>query len=340
MATKLKDGKRLIPIELGGFLGRYSLYIVFAVVLVVSSLISPAFFNFFNVMNLLRQASFIGLISLGMTFVVLTGGIDLSVGATYAFSAMTLAFLFHFGLYKGYVESLTPLLPSPLVFLLAILAGALVGVVNGVLVARFRIAAFIVTMGTMVIFRGLAYYLAGGRTIFGIGQDLAFLGTGMLGRIPMPVVIWAGAALISWLVLTYTRFGRRIYATGGDEEAARLSGIKVDSYKFAVYVISGVLAALAGIIMAARVDQAEPKMGEYFELDAIAAVVIGGSSLFGGVGTVPGTVIGCLILSVITNILNLLGVHPFPQQIVKGGIILGGIMLQNLVQRKRSRETA
>ncbi|MCL6613241.1 MAG: ABC transporter permease [Firmicutes bacterium] len=319
----------------GEFFRKYSLYLVFALLLFISGLVSPAFFNFFNLMNLLRQTSFIGLIAIGMTFVVLTGGIDLSVGANYAFSAMLLAYLFHFGMYKGYVESLTPFLPSPFIFAIALLAGAAIGAMNGFLVAGFRLAPFIVTMGTMVIFRGLAYNLAGGRTIFGIGQDLAFLGTGMIGRIPVPAVIWAAVAFLSWMALTFTRFGRRIYAVGGDEEAARLSGIKVNRYKFMVYVISGVLAALAGVMMVARADQAEPRMGELFELDAIAAVVIGGSSLFGGVGTIPGTIIGCLILAIITNLLNLLGVHPYPQQIIKGGIILGGILLQNFVQRGR-----
>ncbi|MGE5550053.1 MAG: ABC transporter permease [Bacteroidota bacterium] len=340
MATRPAVGRVALAAGFGGFIRKYALYIIFVVVLIISGALSPVFFDTFNIMNLLRQASFIGLISLGMTFVVLTGGIDLSVGANYAFSAMLLAYLFHFGMYKGYVESLNPLLPTPAIVLIALFAGGMVGVVNGFLVAKSRIQAFIVTMGTMVVFRGIAYSLAGGRTIFGIGQDLSFIGMGMIGKIPVPVIIWAAAALLSWVSLTFTRYGRRIYAVGGDEEAARLSGIKVDRYKFTVYIISGVLAALAGIMMAARVDQAEPKMGEYFELDAIAAVVIGGTSLFGGIGTIPGTIIGVLILTVITNILNLQAVHPYPQQIIKGGIIIGGILLQNFVQRRKAQRAA
>lgn len=327
-----------VLVSFGEFLSKNSLYLAFVVLLIISSLLSPVFFSFNNIINLLRQASFIGLISLGMTFVILTGGIDLSVGAVFAFSGVFLAYLFHVGSYSGYVAILSPLFPTPYIFLSAIFSGALFGLLNGIMTAKAQLAPFVVTAGSMVAIRGLAYSLTGGRTVFGIGPELHFLGVGTLGRIPVPVIIWGVAAVLCWIILKYTRFGRRVYAIGGDEEAARLSGIKVDFYKIMVYVISGALAALAGIIMAARIDQGEPRIGEYYELDAIAAVVLGGTSLFGGVGTVQGTIIGCLILAIITNILNLVGVHPFPQQIAKGAIILGGILLQNLVRKGKNKD--
>lgn len=337
MKNDIISNSRIKTLNLVDFCSKYSLYLVFVVLLIISSLLSPAFFSFYNIVNLLRQASFIGLISLGMTFVILTGGIDLSVGAIFAFSGVFLAYLFHVGSYSGYVATLSPVMPSFYILLLALLSGALFGLLNGLMIAKAKLVPFVVTVGSMVAIRGLAYSLTGGRTVFGIGPDLHFLGIGVLRRIPVPVIIWAVAAVLCWVILKYTRFGRRIYAIGGDEEVARLSGIKVNFHKVMAYVISGFFSALAGIIMAAHLDQGEPRMGQDFELDAIAAVVLGGTSLFGGVGTVQGTIIGCLILAIITNILNLIGVHPYPQQIAKGAIIIGGILLQDLVQKREQK---
>lgn len=336
MVSNINTNKHNLSANVLAFLNKYNLYLVFGLLLIISGLLSPVFFSFSNIMNLLRAASFIGLISLGMTFVILTGGIDLSVGAIFAFSGVLLAFMFHFGMYSGYVTSLTPMFPTPVIFLSVLLAGAMIGLLNGALIAKMKLVPFVVTMGMMVIMRGMAYSLTGGRTIFGLGEDLTFLGLGSIAKIPIPVVIWGVIAFFCWFFLKFTRFGRKIYAIGGDEEAARLSGIKVDNHKIMVYVISGVLTALAGIIMATRIDQGEPRMGEFYELDAIASVVIGGTSMFGGVGTIQGTVIGCLTLAVITNILNLVGVHPFPQQIIKGGIIIGGILLQNIAHKRNN----
>jgi ribose/xylose/arabinose/galactoside ABC-type transport system permease subunit len=321
------------PAKLGRFLREQNLLVILAVLVIVSSWASPVFFTVTNLMNLARQASYVGIISVGMTYVALTGGLDLSVGAVVAFSGVFLAYLFHYGIYSGYVLTLNPMFPTPVIVVLTLLTGAIFGFVNGFLVAKMKLAPFVVTLGTMVAARGMAYSLAGGRTIFGIGPELEFLGTGFVGRVPVPVIIWLGAAIVAQLVLRFTIYGRRIYAVGGEEEAARLSGIEVDWYKISAYVVSGLMAALVGILMAARIDQGEPRQGEGYELDAIAAVVIGGTSLFGGRGAVTGTVIACFVLAIITNILNLMGVHPFPQQIAKGAIIIGGILMQRLVER-------
>ncbi len=309
-------------------LGGASVYLVFLVLVVVSAELSPAFLTWTNMANLLRQASYIGLVAIGMTFVILSGGIDLSVGATVAVSGVLLAYLYHWGGYQGYVLTLSPAMPDPLIILTTLAAGAVVGLANGLLIAKAHVPAFVATLATMVSVRAVAYMLAGGRTIFGLGESLAVFGYGNIGRIPVPVAIWIVCVLAAAFVLTRTVFGRRVYAVGGDEDSARLSGIDCDRHKILMYVIAGVSAALAGVLMACRIDQGEPRQGELFELDAIAAVVIGGTSLTGGRGSVMGTVIGVLILTLITNVLNLVGVHPFPQQIVKGVIILGGVFLQ------------
>lgn len=309
-------------------LGRNSVYMIFLLLVIVSAQVSPAFLTWTNIANLLRQASYIGLVATGMTFVILSGGIDLSVGATVAVSGVLLAYLFHWGGYKGYVVTLSPAMPDPLIVLTALASGAVVGLVNGFLIAKAQIPAFVATLATMVSIRGVAYMLAGGRTIFGLGESLSVFGFGNLGRLPVPVAIWIACLLVSAFVLKRTVFGRWVYAVGGDEDSARLSGINCDRHKILVYVIAGAFAALAGILMACRIDQGEPRQGELFELDAIAAVVIGGTSLSGGRGGVTGTAVGVLILTLITNVLNLVGVHPFPQRIVKGIIILGGVFLQ------------
>lgn len=310
-------------------LRRNSVYLVFVLLVIISAQVSPAFLTWTNIANLLRQASYIGLVSVGMTFVIISGGIDLSVGSTVAVSGVLLAYLFHWGGYKGYVVMLSPAMPTPLIVLSTLAGGGLVGLLNGTLIAKARIPAFVATLATMVSVRGIAYMLAGGRTIFGLGESLSVLGFGNVGPLPVPVVIWLGCVLGSGFVLKRTVFGRWIYAVGGDEDSARLSGINCDRHKVLMYVVAGVFAALAGMLMACRIDQGEPRQGELFELDAIAAVVIGGTSLSGGRGGVGGTAIGVLVLTLITNVLNLVGVHPFPQQIVKGIIILGGVFLQH-----------
>lgn len=319
------------------FVREQNLLIILIALMIISTIASPVFFTVTNLMNLARQASYTGILSIGMTYVALTGGLDLSVGAVAAFGGVFLAYMFHYGLYSGYVVTLSPIFPTPVIVLITLLSGALFGAFNGVLIAKAKLAPFIVSLGTMVAARGMAYSLAGGRTIFGIGPSLEFLGSGYVGRFPVPVLIWLGTALLAQLVLRFTVYGRRIYAVGGDEESARLSGVNVDLYKISAYVISGALAALVGIMMAARLDQGEPRQAEGWELDAIAATVIGGTSLSGGRGAITGTVMACFVLATITNILNLVGVHPFPQQVAKGAIIIVGILMQGLAGRRSKK---
>lgn len=292
------------------------------VIIVALAILSPNFLTMDNLMNVFRQVSINALIAFGMTFVILTGGIDLSVGSILALSSALTA-----GFMVGGMNSILAMFQG-------ILLGALMGAANGVAIAKGKIAPFIVTLATMTIFRGLTLVYTEGKPITGISDSFAFqlVGRGYFFGIPFPVVITVIAFIILYILLRKTTFGRSVYATGGNEEAARLSGLKIDRIKITVYSISGAMAALAGVILTSRLNSAQPTAGTSYELDAIAAVVLGGTSLAGGRGHITGTLIGALIIGVLNNGLNLLGVSSFYQQVVKGGVILLAVLLD----RKRS----
>jgi ribose transport system permease protein len=262
------------------------------------------------------------LIAFGLTFVILTGGIDLSVGAILALSSAFVAQL----LASGMNFFLT--------MLIGLVAGALMGMLNGMVITKGKVAPFIVTLATMTIFRGLTLVFTEGRPITGLGQDLFFqmFGRGYLLVIPVPVITMLIIFFILYFILKKTTFGRKTYAIGGNEEAAVLSGIRVDRIKVMIYSLAGLLSALAGIILTSRLNSAEPTAGTSYELDAIAAVVLGGTSLSGGKGTIVGTLIGAVIIGTLNNGLNLLGVSSFYQLVVKGLVILLAILLD----RKKS----
>ncbi|QSO51027.1 ribose ABC transporter permease [Alicyclobacillus curvatus] len=308
--------------KFGAVVRRYHLgpLIGLVILVIILSLLSPQFFTFGNLRNVALQTSVNALLAVGMTFVILTAGIDLSVGSSLALTAALSA-----GLMVAHV--------NPWVAALAALAaGAVAGFLNGVFVAYARLAPFIVTLGTMQLFRGLTEVYTNGNPIFNLPSSFSHFGTGLLLAIPLPVWVTAVVFGVVWVVLNKSVFGRRIYAIGGNETVAHLAGVPVKRYVVLVYVISGVLAALAGIVLTSRLGSAEPTAGTGYELDAITAVVLGGTSLFGGEGTILGTLIGALILGVIDNGLNLLNVNSFYQDAVKGLIILAAIMLD----RKKS----
>ncbi|KQZ29158.1 ribose ABC transporter permease [Mesorhizobium sp. Root552] len=296
---------------------------VFLGLCVVAALLSPAFLNPANLMNVFRQVALYGIVSVGMTFVILTKGIDLSVGSILGVCAVSTALLLSGGW-------------SPwLAVIIALLIGTGLGAINGIGVAIGRVPPFIMTLGMMVMARGLALTLANGQPI-GLkdaAANFAWLGRGAMLGIPVPVWIFAVVAGIAIFVLRYTPFGRQIYAVGSNEEAAHLSGISVNLINFSVYVISGFLAALTALIFVSRLTVGEPTAGTGIELEAIAITVIGGTSLFGGEGGIFGTIIGAAILAVLANIMNLVGISPFTQQIVKGAIIVGAVLYE--MQRKR-----
>ncbi|WP_202080654.1 ABC transporter permease subunit [Caldalkalibacillus salinus] len=285
-------------------------------IVIVLSILTPNFLTLSNVLNILRQVSINALIALGMTFVILTGGIDLSVGAILALSgALTAGML---------VSGADPILAVGV----GLLAGTMMGAFNGWIIAKGKVAPFIATLATMTIFRGLTLVYTDGRPISGLDNDVFhMLGAGYFLVVPLPAIWMLVSFIVLYFILKKTTFGRHVYAIGGSEEASRLSGIRVDRVKIYVYGLSGLLAALAGIIMASRLDSAQPNAGFTYELDAIAAVVLGGTSLSGGRGWIIGTLVGALMIGVLNNGLNLLNVSSFYQQVVKGSVILLAVLL-------------
>ncbi|MDO4946150.1 MULTISPECIES: ABC transporter permease [unclassified Fibrobacter] len=318
--------------NLGAFLSEYGVFIALAILVVVISAISPEFRQPGNFLNLLRQASFNGLIAFGMTCVILSGGIDLSVGSTFALSAIVCAEMIGHGV------------PVIVAVPVALLVGVALGLISGLLVTKGRLQPFIATLITMTAYRGLAMILTDGKPISRLaessGDSLLFkaLGKGNVVcdflpaiKIPIPILILLASFGIFYFLLKHTTFGRRLYATGSNAKCAALSGVNIDRVKMSVYGISGFLSALAGLIMISRVDSAQPIMGSGYELDAIAAVALGGTSMNGGRGRITGTIAGVLIIAVLNNGLNILGVTSYYQNVIKAVVILVAV----LADRKR-----
>lgn len=302
--------------------------VLLAVVVAVTSLLSPEFFQFQNLINVGRQSAIIGVIAVGMTFVILTAGIDLSVGSTLALTAVSSAMMIQAGI------------PIPLAMLLTLLIGAMVGVANGIGVAMLGLQPFIMTLATLATIRGLALRIAEGNPIAFQTDSwiFNFFGIGEIGPVPGPLIIFIVVAAVGWFVLRYLPFGRYVYAIGGSKEAARLSGVRTKRVLIGVYVISGVCAAIAGLMTASRLSVGEPIAGNLAELDAIAAVVIGGTNLLGGIGGMGGTIIGAFLLGILSNVLNLIGVSPFDQQIVKGIVIIAAVLLMSTSIRRQIKK--
>ncbi|MFD1887666.1 ribose ABC transporter permease RbsC [Paenibacillus wenxiniae] len=294
----------------------------FIILVIIVSILNPAFLEPLNILNLLRQVAINALIAFGMTFVILTGGIDLSVGSILALSSAFVANLM--------LSGMDPILA----IIIGCLAGAVMGMVNGLMITKGKMAPFIATLATMTVFRGLTLVYTGGNPITGLGDSMAFqlFGRGYFLGIPVPAITMMIAFAILWVILHKTAFGRRTYAIGGNEKASIVSGIKVTRVKIMIYSLAGMLAALAGAILTSRLNSAQPTAGTSYELDAIAAVVLGGTSLSGGRGRIIGTLIGALIIATLNNGLNLLGVSSFYQMVVKGVVIVIAV----LIDRKRS----
>ena len=291
----------------------------------VVSFLSPNFFTADNLLNILRQTSVNAIMAVGMTLVILTAGIDLSVGSVLALCGALAATM------------VAMELPIWLVVPLTLGAGALLGGVSGLIIAKGKEQAFIATLVTMTALRGITMVYTEGRPIstgFSDGADhFAWLGTGYLFGLPVPIWLMAIVFLLAWFMLNHTRLGRYIYALGGNESATRLSGINVDRVKLAVYGLCGALSALAGLIVTSRLSSAQPTAGMGYELDAIAAVVLGGTSLMGGKGRIMGTLIGALIIGFLNNALNLLDVSSYYQMIAKASVILLAVMIDNKSNR-------
>lgn len=317
------DANTGVAAKTGGFslsaMLRSPLALPLAGLIVVSILMGLASDNFFslnNIMNVLRQVSVVGILAVGMTFVILTGGIDLSVGAVMALIGTLSA-----GLMVNTGLSHAIALPAGLFI------GLGIGIFNGALVAWGKMPAIIVTLATMGMARGLGLIYSGGYPVSGIPSWISWFGVGRIGVVPVPVVIMVVIYAIAWVLLQRTAFGRHVYALGGNELAARLSGVKTQRVKLAVYGISGVTAAFAALILTGRLMSGQPNAGVGFELDAIAAVVLGGTAIAGGRGLILGTLIGAVLLGILNNGLNLMGINPYLQDVIKGGIILLAIYI-------------
>lgn len=288
-----------------------SIIVAFILLFIVFSLATKNFLNLSNMVNVLRQASTSLIVATGMTYVLILGGIDLSVGSV-ACLAGTLA--------AGFMVKNN--MSVPVAIILGVAIGAAMGFINGILIAKVRIPAFITTLAMMSTARGLALVYTGGYPITGIPDEALMLGRGYLGGIPVPAIIMLVLISIAWIVLTTTSFGRHVYATGGNEECARLSGIKVSRIKIAVYSFSGMMASVTGILLTLRLASGQPTLGEGMELDAIAAVCLGGTTLTGGKGYMFGTIIGCLFMTTMANGFNIIGVSSFWQQVLTGVILI------------------
>jgi len=301
-----------------GLLKKHGIVLALIVILVGMSVSSPAFRTRGNLVNVVRQSSVHGIMAVGMTYVILTGGIDLSVGSMLALAGILAASLERAGC------------PIPATVAATLGLGCLMGLVNGLVITKAKVTPFVVTLGTMSIGRGLAHIFTGAEPISGFSDAFRFLGAGSLLGVPVPIVLFLITAAIGAILLRRARLGRYLYAIGGNVNAARLSGIPVDRYTTAAYVASGLTVALAAVVQSARLNSAQSIEGTGCELDVIAAVVVGGTSLMGGRGSVWGTVIGVLLISTINNAMNLLQISSYYQLVVKGVIIIAAVVLDRL----------
>jgi ribose/xylose/arabinose/galactoside ABC-type transport system permease subunit len=320
-------------------LGRFAPVIFLLVLMLVFALLEPRFLHPINLFNVMRQISITGLIAIGMTFVILTAGIDLSVGSMLALAGLVAAAVAKGGLSDRFTVGAIQEAAGYgwlLAMLAALAVGLACGFLQGLAITFLKVPPFVVTLGGLSAFRGAALLFAGGGPVSGFAPDYTWWGQGKLGPVPVPVIIFLSFAVLAHVVLRYTRFGRHVYAVGGNPEAARLSGLNVRAITLSVYVIIGFFAGLAGFVLSARLNSAEAVAGIGYELTVIASVVIGGTSLFGGVGSVFGTVIGSILIGVLINGLVLMNVSSYIQQIIIGVIIVLAVAFDQFAKSRRA----
>ncbi len=308
--NKLKINFKLTP-EIGAVIALF-------IISIVLTILNEYFFTVSNFINLLKQVSIIGIAGVGVTLVIISGGIDLSVGSIISFSVVLVA---------GFIQNNG--MPSYLAVISVLAIGAVLGLINGALITFLHIPPIIATLSTLIAYKGAALVYTGGYAIPLIGKFM-MLGRGSLGPIPISTFIMVGVYVIGFIILKYTMLGRMVYGLGGNEEAVYLSGRSVRKYRLFIYTISGITASLAGVVLASRLSSGQPISGDGVELDVIAAAVLGGTNIFGGIGTVWGTIIGALVLTVINNGLNLMNVSPYGQYIVKGVILAFAVAINSM----------
>jgi len=320
--------------------GAFAPVIFLIALMIVFTILEPSFVSPRNLFNVMRQISITGLVAIGMTFVILTAGIDLSVGSLLALAGLAAAIVAKGGIESRFsvgVETEALGYGWFAAMLVATLVGIAAGWLQGVAITRLKVPPFVVTLGGLSVFRGAALLIAGGGPISGFDEHYVWWGQGYLGPVPVPVVVFLVFAAMAHIVLTLTRFGRHVYAVGGSVEAARLSGLPVRRILVMVYVIVGFFSGLAGFMLSARLNSSEAVAGIGYELTVIASVVIGGTSLFGGVGSVVGTVIGSILIGVLINGLVLMNVSSYIQQIVIGVIIVLAVAFDTFAKSRRRR---
>lgn len=310
-------------VNLTKFMAEYAIIVIFIIMFVCMSIFVPGFLKTSNITNILRQVSISGICAVGMTFVVLTGGIDLSVGAIIGVSGVLTAIMM--------LNGVNPILAS----ILALLLGTIIGWVTGSFISHLQIPPMIATLGTMTSLRGVAYLITGGTPVFGFSETYALIGQGYIGIIPIPVIILFITFAMGIFLLSRSRLGRYIYGVGGNEEVARLSGIQIHKIKAIAYAVSGFCSALAGLVMLGRVNSGQPKAGETYEMDVITAVVLGGVSLNGGIGRLSHVVFGVLIIGILTNGMTMMALDDYWQRVVKGIVLLFAVGFDRYIQKKQ-----
>ncbi len=303
---------------------KYGIFLIFIAMCIVLSMLSPSFLKIRNLTIVVRQISIIAIVAMGVTMVIITGGIDLASGSVIALVSVMTAKFAHPNTYPVFV---------PVLVGLAI--GSFTGMISGTIVAKGKIPPFIATLGMMTAARGAALLISDGKPIGDFSKEFEYIGGGHFLNVPVPILILIGVIILTHILLSSTKFGKYIYAIGGNENAAVVSGVNVDKVKIMLFTYAGLLSALASIIMTSRISSGQPGAGQGFELDAIASAVIGGTSLNGGIGTIPGTIVGALIIGVLNNGFDLLGINPYWQPIVKGAIIVGAVLLDERKNRSK-----
>jgi inositol transport system permease protein len=336
MTIEATDREPRSTVNLARIFVRFGPLLFLIALMAIFAVLEPRFLDPINLFNVARQISITGLIALGMTFVILTAGIDLAVGSILALSGMMAAVVL-----KGGTANTLSLGAAEqagygwfAAMIAAMVVGTLCGGLQGLAITRLKVPPFVVTLGGLTIFRGLTLKLSGGGPISGFDASMRWWGQGLVGPVPVPVIIFASAAVLCHVVLRYTRYGRSVYAVGGNLEAARLSGLPVDRVLVSVYLIVGFFCGLAGFVLSARLNSAEAVAGIGYELTVISAVVIGGTSLFGGIGSVFGTVVGAALIGVLVNGLVLNNVSSYTQQIIIGLILVSAVAFDRFLKTK------
>ncbi len=325
-------------VDLFGLLAKFAPLLFLIVLMAVFAILEPRFLSSINLFNVMRQVSITGLLAIGMTFVILTAGIDLSIGSLLAFAGLVGAAVAKGGMQDRFTVGDGAVgYGWQLAALAAIAVGLAGGYVQGLAITRLKVPPFVVTLGGMSVFRGAALLFAGGGPISGFDRAFTWWGQGKFGPVPIPVIIFLVAAVIAHIVLRYTRYGRQVYAVGGNPEAARLSGLNVGRVICSVYVIMGFFAGLGAFVLSARLNSAEAVAGTGYELTVIASVVIGGTSLFGGIGSIFGTVIGSFLIGVLLNGLVMMNVSSYIQQIIIGVIVVLAVAFDTFAKSRRRK---